>query len=116
VYVDAGHPPALVVRANGLTETLIATGQPLGFPRFTPIREAYTTFGPGDGLVLFTDGITEAGPSPDDFFEVAGVQAYVRSIWSRSAADICQGLLDEAARRSGGILTDDATVVVVKFE
>ena len=116
VYVNAGHLPALVVRANGHTETLIATGLPLGLPKFTPIREAYMTFGPGDGLVLFTDGITEAGPSPDDFFEVAGVQAYVGSIWSRSAAEIGQGILDEAARRSGGTLTDDATVVVVKFE
>ena len=116
VYVNAGHPPPLVVRANGDTETLLATGLALGFPRFTPMREAYTTFGRGDGLILYTDGITEAGSSPDDFFEVAGVQAYVRSIWSRGAADVCQSIVDEAARRSGGTLTDDTTVVVVKFE
>lgn len=115
VYVNAGHPPALVVRADGHTETLTATGLALGFPRFTPMREGYTTFGPGDGLILYTDGITEAGPSPDDFFEVAGVQEYVGPIWSRSAADVGQSILDEAARRSGGALTDDATVVVVKF-
>lgn len=116
VYVNAGHPPPIVVRANGHTETLIATGLALGFPRFTPIREGYTTFGHGDGLILYTDGISEAGPSPDDFFGVAGVQAYVGSIWSRSSADICQSIVDEAARRSGGALTDDTTVVVVKFE
>jgi phosphoserine phosphatase RsbU/P len=115
VYVNAGHPPPLVVRANGQTETLIATGLALGFPRFTPMREAYTTFGRGDGLILYTDGLTEAGPSPDDFFEVAGVQAYVGAIWSRSAADVCQSIVDEAARRSGGVLSDDTTVVVVKF-
>jgi phosphoserine phosphatase RsbU/P len=116
VYVNAGHPPPLVVRANGHTEPLIATGLALGFPRLTPLRESYTTFGRGDGLVLYTDGITEAGPSPDNFFEVAGVQGYVGSVWSRNAADVCQSLIDEAARRSGGTLTDDSTVVVVKFD
>ena len=79
------------------------------------IREAYATFDAGDGLVLYTDGITEAGPSPDEFFEVAGVQACVGELWSRRAPDVCQGLFDEAARRSGGAFVDDATVVVVKF-
>ncbi len=116
VYVDAGHPPPLVVRANGHTETLFPTGPPLGFPRFTPIREAYAVFGPGDGLVLFTDGVTEAGPSPDEFFDVTGVQACLGSLWSRRAVDICQGVLDHASRHAQGALTDDATVVVVKFE
>jgi serine phosphatase RsbU (regulator of sigma subunit) len=116
VYVNAGHAPPLIVRANGQTEVLAATGPPLGFPRFTPIREAYATFGTGDGLVLYTDGITEAGQSPDEFFEVAGVQACVGPLWIQSAADICQGIFNEAARRSGGAFADDATVVVVKFD
>jgi phosphoserine phosphatase RsbU/P len=116
IYVNAGHPPPLLVRANGHTEVLPATGPPLGFPRFSPIREAYATFGPGDGLVMYTDGITEAGPSPEEFFELAGVQACVGRLWSRRAQDVCQGLFDEAARRSGGAFVDDATIVVVKFD
>jgi serine phosphatase RsbU (regulator of sigma subunit) len=116
VYVNAGHPPPLIVRANGQTELLPATGPPLGLPRFTPIREAYATFGSGDGLVLYTDGITETGPSPDDFLGVAGVQSCVRELWAGSAAEICQGIFDEAVRQSGGALTDDATVLVVKFD
>jgi sigma-B regulation protein RsbU (phosphoserine phosphatase) len=116
VYVNAGHPPPLLVRANGDTEALSATGPALGFPRFAPIREAYATFAAGDGLVLYTDGITEAGPSPDEFFEIAGVQACVGPLWPRNAADVCQGIFNEAGRRTGGALTDDATVVVVKFE
>jgi phosphoserine phosphatase RsbU/P len=116
VYVNAGHLPPLIVRANGRTEALSATGPALGFPRFTPIREGYATFGRGDGLVLYTDGITETGPSPDEFFDVAGLQACLGRLWSRSAAEVCQGIFDEAARRSGGAFTDDATVVVVKFD
>ena len=65
--------------------------------------------------MLFTDGVTEAGPSPDQFFDVAGVEATARALWSRSASEIGQGLIAEASRYAGQTLLDDATVVVVKF-
>jgi phosphoserine phosphatase RsbU/P len=116
VYVNAGHQPPLVVRATGLIEPLAVTGPLLGFPRVSPMREAFVTFGQGDGLVLFTDGVTEAGPSPDRFFDVAGVETTVRSLWTGSAAEIGRGLLEEAKRHAGNTLEDDATVVVVKFQ
>lgn len=115
VYVNAGHPPPLLVRANGHIESLAVTAPALGVPRLAPIREAYAMFGPGDGLVLFSDGVTEAGPSPDAFFEAAGVQACLGTLWPLCAAEICQGVLDRAASHAGGALADDATVVVMKF-
>jgi sigma-B regulation protein RsbU (phosphoserine phosphatase) len=116
VYANAGHPPPLIVRANGAIEALAVTGPALGFPHVAPMREGYAVFHPGDGLVLFTDGVTDVGPSPDEFFDVAGVQATIRSLWTGDAVTIGNGLLDEVARRGGKELSDDATVVVVKFE
>ena len=115
VYVNAGHPPPLLVRATGKVESLAVTGPALAFPKAAPMREAYVTFGHGDGLVLFTDGVTDVGPSPDQFFDVAGVEATVRSLWNRSALEIGRGLLDAVTRRAGDTMLDDATVVVVKF-
>ena len=116
VYANAGHPPPLIVRANGAIEALAVTGPALGFPHVAPMREGYAVFHPGDGLVLFTDGVTDVGPSPDEFFDVAGVQATIRSLWPGDAVTIGNGLLDEVARRGGKELSDDATVVVVKFD
>ncbi len=116
VYANAGHLPPLVVRKSGAVESLAVTGPALGFPHMAPMREAYAVFGPGDGLVLFTDGVTEAGPSPDEFFDVSGVEATVRALWTRDAEAVGRGLLDEAVRRGGGVLSDDATVVVMKFD
>ena len=116
VYVNAGHLPPFVVRKHGTVESLAVTGPALGFPHVAPMREAYAVFGSGDGLVLFTDGVTEAGPSPDAFFDVSGVEATVRQLWTRDAAAVCCGLLDEAVRHGGGVLSDDATVVVMKFD
>jgi sigma-B regulation protein RsbU (phosphoserine phosphatase) len=116
VYANAGHLPPLVVRKSGAVESLAVTGPALGFPQVAPMREAYAIFGPGDGLILFTDGVTEAGPSPDEFFDVSGVEATVRTLWTRDAEAVGCGVLDEAIRRGGGVLSDDATVVVMKFD
>jgi phosphoserine phosphatase RsbU/P len=115
VYVNAGHPPPLIVRANHTFEELAVTGPALGFPRFAPIREAYTFFAPGEGMVLYTDGVTEAGSEPDEFLDQSGLRACIARLWSASAKDICDGVVDEAIRRAGGTLADDATVVVMKF-
>jgi len=116
VYANAGHLPPLVVRRNGTVELLEVTGAALGFLHVAPMREAYAAFGPGDGLVLFTDGVTEAGPSPEEFFDVSGVEATVRTLWTGDAEAVVTGLLDEVVRRGGGVLSDDATVVVMKFD
>jgi sigma-B regulation protein RsbU (phosphoserine phosphatase) len=116
VYVNAGHPPPLLVRATGAVESLAVTGSALTFPNPPPWREAYLTFEPGDGLVLFTDGVIDAGPSPEQFFDVAGVETTVRALWTRSAAEIGHGLLAQLNRHAGYTLLDDATVAVLKFE
>jgi serine phosphatase RsbU (regulator of sigma subunit) len=116
VYVNAGHLPPLLVRADHSIELLAVTGPALGFPHVAPVREAYATLGPGDGLVLFTDGVTDVGPSPDLFFDVAGVEATVQALWSSDALSICDGVLTEVVRRAAGPLPDDATVVVAKFD
>ncbi len=115
VYTNAGHPPPLVVRASGSIERLPITGPALGLPHAAPLREGYAMFGPGEGLVLYTDGVTDAGRSPDEFFEVEGIERTVRELWCRDAAAICNGLLDAVVRHSHGPLFDDATVVVAKF-
>jgi sigma-B regulation protein RsbU (phosphoserine phosphatase) len=116
VYVNAGHPSPLIIRANGETETFETTAAALGFPQPAPVGDARISIGPGDGLVLFTDGVTDVGPSPDEFLDVSGVQATARRLWSRGVREICDGLLDEVARQARGKLPDDATVVVLKFD
>jgi serine phosphatase RsbU (regulator of sigma subunit) len=88
----------------------------LGFPQPTPVGDGRIAIGSGDGLVLFTDGVTDVGSSPDEFLDVSGVQAAARRLWSRGVREICDGLLDEVARHARGKLPDDATVVVLKFD
>jgi sigma-B regulation protein RsbU (phosphoserine phosphatase) len=113
-YVNAGHTPPLLVRANGTVEALAPTAAALGFPAAAPAGDICIPFGAGDGLVLFTDGVTDVGPSPDEFLDVAGVRGALERLWPLDVEAICLGLLDEVSRRAGGTKPDDATVVVLK--
>ena len=115
-YVNAGHLPPLLVGAGGDAETLQITTVALGFPPATPVHDERIVFEPGGGLVLFTDGVTDVGSSPDRFFDVAGVRAVLRRLWTRGVAEVGEGLLEEVSRHANGPLPDDATVVVLKFE
>ena len=67
-------PRPLAVGRDGTIELLDVTGQALGFPRATAVRESYATFEAGEGLALFTDGVTDVGPEPDAFFDVVVVK------------------------------------------
>jgi serine phosphatase RsbU (regulator of sigma subunit) len=63
VGVNAGHEPPLVVRADGTLETLPPGGLILGMLPGQGYAECRATLEPGDSLILYTDGITEAmGP------------------------------------------------------
>ncbi|HPC81750.1 MAG TPA: SpoIIE family protein phosphatase [Thermoanaerobaculaceae bacterium] len=63
-YVNAGHPPVLV-RRGGTVEQLGSTGAPLGLMPGLPLRSATTALAPGDLVLLYTDGVNEAGAELD---------------------------------------------------
>ncbi|MDT9682460.1 SpoIIE family protein phosphatase [Streptomyces sp. TRM76323] len=63
---SGGHPPALVLRADGRADFLPAPGGLLiGILPTAPIGTAETTLAPGETLLLYTDGLTEARTGPD---------------------------------------------------
>jgi len=82
-YANAGHNPALVVRAGGEVETLGPTGVPLGLLPGMSYRAASVELGPGDSLVLYTDGITEAADEDD---EELGLERLVETCREHRAA------------------------------
>jgi serine phosphatase RsbU (regulator of sigma subunit) len=60
-YVNAGHPPGLLIRAGDKTiSRLGATGCPMGVWEDQPFDPQEVSVAPGDRLILYTDGITEA--------------------------------------------------------
>ncbi len=59
-YANAGHNPPLVRRASGTIESLTRTGAVLGVFEELQLSQATITLEPGDAVVMYTDGLTEA--------------------------------------------------------
>ncbi len=78
---NAGHPPVLVRRANGAIETIGATATVLGAQEPDEYRARAVTmaFGPGDSVIAFTDGVTEARGPDGRMFGMEGVRAVVEA-------------------------------------
>ncbi|MFF3505473.1 PP2C family protein-serine/threonine phosphatase [Streptomyces sp. NPDC003247] len=77
---SGGHPPALVLRADGSAAYLPTPGGMLvGVLPDAPFTTAETTLAPGDTLLLYTDGLTEArtGPSRDSLYGEDALHAFV---------------------------------------
>jgi serine phosphatase RsbU (regulator of sigma subunit) len=87
VLASAGHPPALVVRADGTVEDCHAPGTLLGITAEADIADSETLLGPGDALVLYTDGLIEAR-SPDGILG----EERVRELLVREAGATSDGL------------------------
>jgi serine phosphatase RsbU (regulator of sigma subunit) len=65
----AGHPPAMIVRADGAVDAAGAYGDMLALDGEPTFRETELRLAPGDVLLLYTDGVTEAGPRDRPFGE-----------------------------------------------
>lgn len=108
-YVNAGHNPPLLLRADGSLEELEATGMILGIMSIATYENATTELRAGDRLVLFSDGITEAAP-PTNLDDEFGEKRLVDLARSRPPMDeICNSVLTWCA----GETTDDLTLVII---
>jgi sigma-B regulation protein RsbU (phosphoserine phosphatase) len=114
VYVNAGHPPALLFSNDRVLE-LATGGTVIGPLREARFRQGLARLEPGDVLVLCTDGILERRNRAGDFFGQEGLEAAVRDARGGGASAILERVF-EAARAFGKARhwEDDATLVVVK--
>lgn len=114
-FASAGHSPACLVRASGTVDWLDSTGMPLGLIDTATYNPGETTLGPGDTLVIYSDGYTEAeGPSGEEF----GQDRLAEVVVSNSGLDL-DGLvaaIDSNLEKyvSGQPFLDDRTIVVIR--
>ncbi len=107
----AGHPQPFVVRAGGGVEPVAATGTLLGF--FPDLRSsaAQVRLEPGDALVLFTDGVTEARLPDGSLFGADRVRDALATAGDRTADGLLDALEDalDGARAEA---RDDVAIVI----
>ncbi len=116
-WVNAGHNAPLLLRAAGSIERLRPSGPPLGALPGATYRQESTALAPGDLLVVFTDGVTEAAGARDQEFGEDRLERVVREGAGKSAdaAAVCERIL-EAVREfeNGAPQQDDITLVVLR--
>src|SRR5215510_5776942 len=114
-YSNAGHNPPLLLNAAGKTKFIEKGEQPLGMFRDTRYHEYYLAFEPGDVLVLYTDGATEAtNPSGEEFGQERLAQA-VEKAYDRPARELIASLQMEILEWTNNVGShDDVTFFVIK--
>jgi len=113
-YANAGHPPPLWVRNDGVEE-LGETDLLLGVVSRAEYTNRRVTLAPGDALILFTDGVSEAENAEGHELGTETVSAAVKTLHG-AHADVLAQTVDEAVLAHVGepdALGDDVTLVVV---
>ena len=115
-YVNAAHCPPMIVRANGERLELDANSTPVGLVETAGFPVLAQQLAPGDKVVIYTDGVTEAQNTEGQFFG----KRRLREIVEAHAKDTCAMIHDAiqagvAAFTEGAAQSDDITVLVVEF-
>jgi serine phosphatase RsbU (regulator of sigma subunit) len=116
VYANAGHnPPVLVRTAGGFDLLNEGGGVILGILPMASYKESRVAMQPGDVLILYSDGVTEAvNPAGEDFGEDR-IADLVRAMRDQPATEICDALhAAVTAFTEGAPPADDITVVVAR--
>ena len=116
-WINAGHPPVLVLGADGKLKHLSANGTPLGmFPEavYTVMESRLV---PGDKLVLYTDGVLDSENGQHATFGLRRLRATL----APNAGATCQELLAAILRvlhefTDGGAAADDVTLAVIEYQ
>lgn len=112
-YSGAGHPPPIIRRAGGNVEELETGGVPLGVTESARYSDAHSLLRPGDKLILYTDGVSEARHLGRMLGSVRIMQL-IEEQGHQPAKTLAHCIISAATNWTGGHLQDDAEVVVVE--
>jgi len=112
-YLNAGHNPPFVIRSGGL-EKLPASSYPLGILGSATYEEGALDLEPGDVVVAYSDGLTEANNDAGEEFGMQRLEAALPSLRKLPPEEIGAGILRHVDRFLGDArLTDDLSLAIM---
>lgn len=118
----AGHPPALMRRADGRVQQIGAFGHLLGVIDTVRLTDVRFRMGPGDLLLLYTDGACEARPDPrstgprQPIFDEAALAHALADTQGLDAAATIERIAAVLAAHHGGWASDDTALLAVRVQ
>jgi serine phosphatase RsbU (regulator of sigma subunit) len=117
-YASAGHPPPILVRhAAGKTELLTSRASfPLGIADAVPYTESEVSLEPGDVIVAYSDGFTDAQNHESELFGESRIVSLLEDVAGEPVASIGRALRGGVERHMNGKEPiDDMTMVAVGY-
>jgi serine phosphatase RsbU (regulator of sigma subunit) len=116
-YVNAGHNPPALRRADGAIEWLTIGGLPLGVQASIAYESATLILRPGDRLVIFSDGVVEAQDTRGQEYGDARLTEVLKGVREEGAAGTLDRLMSSVDSFVGTApRSDDITCLVMRFQ
>jgi sigma-B regulation protein RsbU (phosphoserine phosphatase) len=114
-FVNAGHNDGILLRRDGSVQLLETTGLPLGLFARATYEESQVELAPGDLLLLYSDGVTEASDLQDEEFGMDRTIDVLRACREQSASAIVNAVLAQIDQFVGAAPQhDDITLMALK--
>lgn len=118
-YVNAGHDPPILFRKGSDEPVLLEEGGVIlgAMPTMMPYESAEIDLKPGDLIVFFTDGVTEAmNPEQTEEYETDRLKECIRKNRDKTAQEIQDAIITDINAFSNNIQYDDITTIVLKVD
>jgi phosphoserine phosphatase RsbU/P len=117
-WSNAGPPKPLLVRSNCEPRPLESTGIPIGMMDVASYEVKSIQLEPGDKIVLFSDGVSEAANTQGECFDKHRLQEVLRTQASASCAELHAKLVEAVEEFSDGCEQedDDITMLVLEYQ
>ncbi|MCP5094657.1 MAG: SpoIIE family protein phosphatase [Chloroflexi bacterium] len=114
-YANAGHNPPLLFKKKGENQLLSTQGMALGVLPDVTIEQKFVQLDPGDTVIYYTDGVTEAMNEDYDEFGMQRLETTARNNHQRTAHDILEAITQRITAHAGDTPQfDDITLVIMK--
>ena len=114
-WASAGHPPPMLLDSGEMLNG-VPSSPPLGVDQTITCHAAVGELGPGDGVLLFTDGLTEAHRPREELFGEHRLTDALRDLAGSPSQAVVRRLEADVLEHAGASLTDDLCIVAARVD
>jgi sigma-B regulation protein RsbU (phosphoserine phosphatase) len=115
-FINAGHPSPLLLRGGKVEDPFPAACCPVGLIPDIDFSSTTVTLAPGDTLVLFSDGVSEAMDPEQKEFGIARLKEAAGALASAPLNELQDGILESVRQFARGARqADDVTLLILRY-